>query len=158
MVRHTRTTNVDVMTKGNYIQSQLDLRARKAQSRLMSRLLRLFLVFGAIIGLLGQEAAFAGGPSFANVSTPVSMPVAASAMTPECAEMMKPQAPDKTPCKGLTLDCIAKMGCSIPMALWPASPDPIGPVTLAALITQIPVTSMADRTLLPDKQPPKPLI
>ena len=138
----------------NHDTSQFDFGAAKAQSRLMSRLLRLFLVFGAIVGLLGQEAAFARGPSFANVSTPV----AGSAMTPECAEMMKQQASDKTPCKGLTLDCIAKMGCNIPLALWPTSPDPIEPVTLAALLTQIPVTSMADRTLLPDKQPPKPLI
>ena len=121
---------------------------------MMSRLPRLFLVFGAIIGLLGQEAAFAIGPSFANAS----MPTAETAMSSECAEMMKQPAPDKAPCKGLTWDCIAKMGCSIPIAFWSSVADSLEPVARTALVAPIPVALMTSRTLLPDKQPPKLLI
>ena len=134
--------------------SQLDRGAAKAQSSTVSRLLRLFLVFGAIIGLLGQEAAFAIGPSFATASTSTAV----SAMSPECAEMMKQQAPEAAPCKGLTLDCIAKMGCGISIAFGPSFAEPLEPVAHTVLLTSIPVALMTSRTLLPDKQPPKLLI
>ena len=120
----------------------------------MSSLLRLLFVFGAIIGLLGQEAAFAIGPSSATASTSTAM----SAMSPECAEMMKQQAPQKAPCKGLTLDCIAKMGCGISIAFGPSSVEPLEPAVGTVLLASIPVALMTSRTLLPDKQPPKLLI
>jgi hypothetical protein len=130
--------------------SQLDRGAAKGQSGTVSRLLRLFLVFGAIIGLLGLEAAFAIGPSF-----PTALLSTASAMSPDCAEMMKQQAPEKAPCKGLTLDCIAKMGCGISIAFGPSFAEPLEPVAHTVLLGSIPAAVMTSRTLLPDKQPPK---
>lgn len=120
----------------------------------MSPLLRLFLVVGAVIGLLGQEAAFALGPSFAMTETST----ANSSMPPECAEMMSQQTPDEAPCKGLTLDCIAKMGCSIPMAFWHSAPEPLAFFVESPLAVPTPYAPLAGRTLLPDKQPPKHLI
>lgn len=120
----------------------------------MSRLLRLFLLFGAVIGLLGQEAAFAAGPAIVAETSAVSQ----APMSSDCAEMMKQQAPDESPCKGLTLDCIAKMGCSATIALMPPAAQPIQLALPTALVVPIPVAVMASLTLLPDKQPPKLLI
>ena len=39
------------------------------------------------------------------------------AMDADCMAMMAKQqpAPEKKPCKGLTLDCIAAMGCVVPL-------------------------------------------
>lgn len=78
----------------------------------MKRTLHLLLVLGALLGLFGQAAAFAVGPR-----APAA-PVAASTMDADCMEMMKkaPQPAEK-PCKGLTLDCIAAMGCVVPIVL-----------------------------------------
>lgn len=85
----------------------------------MKRWFSLLLLLGALLGLLGQEAAFAHVMPVAKAE----QTVAASQMSAECAEMMglakqKPQ-PEK-PCQGMTPDCIAKMGCAIPVALIPA--------------------------------------
>lgn len=45
-------------------------------------------------------------------------------MDAECMEMMqKDPPPAEKPCKGLTLDCIAAMGCVIPIVLR----DPVAP-------------------------------
>ena len=84
--------------------------------------LHLFLLLGALIGLLGQEAAFASGPPA--VSAPVAMSsMAASSMSEDCMKMMaQQQQPAQKPCKGMTLACIAAMGCVVPMAVRNDSP------------------------------------
>lgn len=56
------------------------------------------------MGLFLQTAAYAAGPQTA-VTT-----VQSKEMDASCMEMMK-QQPDKKPCHGLTLKCIATMGC-----------------------------------------------
>ncbi|WP_295632024.1 hypothetical protein [Novosphingobium sp.] len=117
----------------------------------MPRLLRMLLLFGAVIGLLGQEAAYAIGPSFAMTATASSV----ASMSPECAEMMKQQTPDTSPCKGLTLDCVAKMGCSIPMAVGESAPEPRTFFAESTVAVATRYAPLADRTILPDKQPPK---
>src|SRR3546814_6674820 len=70
------------------------------------------LLFGEMVGLLAQEVAFASAPAMSSAA------VTASQMSDEYAEMMKAATSqgDK-PCKGLTLDCIAKMGCELPSAV-----------------------------------------
>ncbi|ARS26961.1 hypothetical protein [Sphingomonas sp. KC8] len=83
----------------------------------MKRTLHLLLVLGALLGLFGQAAAYASGPRA------LAAPVAASTtdmsmMDAECMEMMqKAPQPAEKPCKGLTLDCIAAMGCVVPIVL-----------------------------------------
>ena len=51
-----------------------------------------------------------------SVPTAVSAPNA-MAMDADCMAMMAGQqpVPEKKPCKGLTLDCIAAMGCVVPL-------------------------------------------
>jgi hypothetical protein len=74
--------------------------------------LRLFLLLGALIGLFGQAAAYASVPPA------VSAPMAMSGMSEDCMKMMaEQQQPAQKPCKGMTLDCIAAMGCVVPMVL-----------------------------------------
>lgn len=77
----------------------------------MKRFFTSLLLLGAIIGLFGAQAAYARGPVAVKVAT-------AMAMDANCMAMMAKQkpAPENKPCKGLTLDCIAAMGCVVPLA------------------------------------------
>lgn len=87
----------------------------------MKRALQLLLLFGAVLGLFGQQAAYAAG------ARAVVAPTAVSQMSADCMEMMQkqPAQPAEKPCKGLTLDCIAAMGCVVPVVLKePATPTP----------------------------------
>lgn len=105
--------------------------------RVLKRRLSLLLLVGALFGLFGQGVALAAGPTLAQaMEASHAMPAGM-----DCSEMASPQkqAP-KQPCKGMTLACIAQMGCTIPMtfeeprplmehayaprlaAIWPGSP------------------------------------
>ncbi|HET6525491.1 MULTISPECIES: hypothetical protein [unclassified Sphingopyxis] len=117
----------------------------------MKRWLSFLLLFGAVLGLLGQEAAFASAPAI-----PASgMTIAAPAMSDECAEMMGiDKSGDGVPCKGLTFDCIAKMGCALPPIV--VSP----PMMIAAathvpgLLDPLPIQRLDGRTFGPEPDPP----
>lgn len=109
------------------------------------------LLFGAILGLLAQEVAFASAPA---MSVP-SAAIAAQAMSDECAEMMGiDKAPDKKSCAGLTLDCIAKMGCALP----PAVVSPAMPLAaeshIPGLLDPLPIRRLDGRTFGPEPDPP----
>src|SRR3546814_13278276 len=79
--------------------------------------LHLFLLLGALIGLLGQEAAFASGPPAVSAPLAVSS-MADSGMSADCLKMMaQPPQPAQQPFKGMTLACIAAMGYVLPMAV-----------------------------------------
>ncbi|PJG45269.1 hypothetical protein CAF53_24740 [Sphingobium sp. LB126] len=77
----------------------------------MKRLLALLLVIGALSGLFGAQMAAAH-----SVPQAADAPLA-KGMDADCMAMMAKQrpAPREKPCKGLTLDCIAAMGCVIPL-------------------------------------------
>lgn len=120
----------------------------------VKRFLASLLLIGALFGLFGAQMAAAR-----SVPTSVDAPKA-MAMDADCMAMMakhKP-VPEKQPCKGLTLDCIAAMGCVVPLVaanfstniatarvygapgFWPTdtvltgksfAPDPDPPTTLA---------------------------
>ena len=83
----------------------------------MKRWFSLLLLMGALLGLMGQEAAFARGmPVEQAAQSAAAVQTSAGLMSADCAEMMglakqKPQ-PDK-PCQGMTPDCMAKMGCAV---------------------------------------------
>ncbi|WP_255265929.1 MULTISPECIES: hypothetical protein [Sphingopyxis] len=118
----------------------------------VKRWLSLLLLLGAMLGLLAQEAAFASAPA---MPMPADTTIAASAMSDECAEMMGiDTSQDKAPCKGLTLDCIAKMGCALP-------PTVVTPATLLATsdhsaepTDQLPIARLRGRTFGPEPDPP----
>jgi hypothetical protein len=119
----------------------------------MSRWFSLLLLATALLGLLGQEAAFAR-------TVPVNRAdrvVAAAPMTPECAKMMGltnlAQHPDQ-PCQGMTPDCVAKMGCAVSLAL-------VEPFALhtslhlrAAALVPAPVLPLIGRDIGPEPEPP----
>lgn len=119
----------------------------------MNRWFSLLLLAGALLGLLGQEAAFAQ-------KMPVNMADragAAAQMTLECAEMMgqttPAQQPDE-PCQGMTPDCVAKMGCAVTVALF----EPLGlnsaPQFRAAAPMRAPVLPLIGRDTGPEPEPP----
>ncbi len=118
----------------------------------MKRRFAFLLLLGALLGLLAQEAAFASAPAI----PAQEMTVAVSAMSDECAEMMGVDASqDKAPCRGLTLDCIAKMGCALPPLVTAA---PAATLTAAphvrGLHDPLPVRRLAGRTIGPEPEPP----
>ena len=83
----------------------------------MKRAIHLFLLLGALIGMFGQAVAYASVPP----AMPVQMTMSGTAdsgMSEDCMKMMaQQQQPEQKPCKGMTLDCIAAMGCVVPMAI-----------------------------------------
>lgn len=119
----------------------------------MKRWFSLLILVGALLGLLGQEAAIARVIPVAKAE----QTVAASQMSPECAEMMrlakqKPQ-PEK-PCQGMTPDCIAKMGCALPLALLPPLAPGVSQEFRVAIPPQMPVAPLVGRDIGPEPEPP----
>lgn len=120
----------------------------------MKRWLSLMLLLGALLGLLGQEAAFARAMAVEQTEQTGAAPE----MSAECAEMMgltnpQPQ-PEKRPCEGMTPDCIAKMGCAVPVALIP--PAMIAPPIQihASTPPPSPVVRLVGRNTGPEPDPP----
>jgi len=110
------------------------------------------LLLGALLGLLAQEAAFASAPT-------IPMPeISASGMSPDCAEMMGiDTSQDKTPCAGLTLDCIAKMGCALPPAVVSSAMPLAVDAHIRGVLNPLPVRRLAGRTIGPEPDPPSRL-
>lgn len=118
---------------------------------LVKRWLSLMLLVGALFGLLGQEVAFA---SVSAIST-TDAAVTSSAMGDECAEMMAAEKSQKDePCKGLTLDCIAKMGCAIPLSVVTPDALPAPAEYRPARAENNPVARLVGRTFGPEPEPP----
>ena len=116
----------------------------------MKRILHALLLIGALIGLFGQQAAYAAGAHM------VTAPVTASQMSEDCMEMMQEQQPDpaKQPCKGLTLDCIAAMGCVAPIMLGDPAAPTAPPHAHAALAFWSAIPVLAGSELPPEQHPP----
>lgn len=120
----------------------------------MKRWFSMMLLIGALLGLFAQEAAFASGPL-----APAAQQTSVNASTgADCMEAMATdQQPSETPCKGLTLDCIAKMGCAVPLA-----PAPAGYATMVLSatvpdLTATPAKPMVGRNSGPEPHPPSRL-
>lgn len=126
----------------------------------MKQLLALLLLLGAMTGLWGQEAAFAAGPSFAPVmamqhsDNQADMPMSADCM----AMMQNAPQPGQKPCKGMTLDCIAAMGCVIPLGLVADVYVSGGIAPSADMHFALPAVTLTGRTLNPEPEPPATLI
>jgi len=115
------------------------------------RALRLLLLFGALLGIFGQQAAFAASERV------VTVPAAVFQMSPDCMEMMQDEQPQpaQKPCKGLTFDCIAAMGCIVPIIL----KEPAVPITAPLFVSSLafwPTTSIfAGNEIPPEQHPPQ---
>ncbi|MGD9471187.1 MAG: hypothetical protein AB7G24_05485 [Novosphingobium sp.] len=120
----------------------------------VKRWLSILMLAGVLLGLLGQEAAFARGMLAAKAG-PVS--ATATQMSADCAEMMAlaKQVPQpEAPCQGMTPDCIAKMGCAVPLALIPPLAFDLVLQFRAATPLQAPVAPLVGRDTGPEPEPP----
>ena len=124
----------------------------------MKRWFSLLLLMGALLGLMGQETAFARAMPVEKVEKSVAAAqTSAGQMSAECAEMMgvtkQKSQPDK-PCQGMTPDCIAKMGCAVVVALIP----PLLSATLTehrpSTPRQMPIASLVGHETSPEQHPP----
>lgn len=117
----------------------------------MQRWFSLFLLIGALVGLFGQETAYAA----ASAAPMLDRSTAEMPMSADCAEMMGIEQQDRdVACSDMSLDCVAKMGCAGPVALIPAvsteAAEMLGlPVPAVSL-----VASMVGRSPIPELHPP----
>ena len=121
----------------------------------------LLLLMGALLGLIGQETAFARAMPTAQAEQAAALvQTDADKMSADCAELMglsKQQPQADSPCQDMTPDCIAKMGCAVPVALIPpllsdtqTSSRPLAP-------RQSPVARLIGRETSPEPHPPADL-
>ncbi len=77
-------------------------------------------------------------------------------MDANCMAMMaKPQpAPEKKPCKGLTLDCIAAMGCVVPLVTANLASGIATPRIYDELAFWPTHVVLTGKSLAPDPEPP----
>jgi len=107
----------------------------------------LFLLLGALLGLFGQGMALAAAPA--------SLVFQATSVAAEsdCMKMMD-KAPDGEPCKGITLDCIAAMGCVVAFTLADEQPALNAPVLPTNVELASIVTPLSGRVPSPEPEPP----
>lgn len=122
----------------------------------VKRWFSLLLLMGALLGLVGQEAAIARVMSAQKAEQTATF----LQMSPECAEIMglaKQTPQPEKPCQGMTPDCIAKMGCAVPMALIPRLSFEAVPQLRAVAPPQMPVAPLVGRDTGPEPEPPATL-
>ncbi|MBF7015733.1 hypothetical protein [Novosphingobium sp. HR1a] len=116
----------------------------------MKRFLTSLLLIGALFGLFGAQMGAAR-----SVPTAIAAPKA-MAMDADCMAMMAKQkpAPEKQPCNGLTLDCIAAMGCVVPLVTADFSTD-IPQARVYGILGFWPTdTVLIGKSFAPDPAPP----
>lgn len=123
----------------------------------MKRWFSLLLLMGALLGLIGQEAAFARAlPTAQAAQTIAAAQTDPGEMSADCAEMMKlaQQPQPGAPCQGITPDCVAKMGCAVPVAVVPPLLG-AAPTQFRLLAPrQMPVARLIGREISPEIHPP----
>jgi len=119
----------------------------------VTRFLRLLLLTFAMIGLAGQSTALAMAPLMAG---PAAKQTAMAGM--DCKDIATTPSSDGAPCKKLTWQCIAAMGCLTAGALEPA----MLAMTMHPLVRTVPasrdVTRLVGRSYGPEPDPPSFLI
>ena len=111
--------------------------------------LRLLLVLLTLFGLVGQTAVYAMAP----IAAPAVSTIELAAPSDDCAGMAMSDS-DEMPCKGMTLDCIAKMGCLTPPVVAPAAGLATHPVIYERVAYSAPRETMAGVTVQPEIFPP----
>jgi hypothetical protein len=140
MAQRTHTMTIDAPL--NEAQAHIAMKTRFA----------LVLLVMALIGLFAQQAAYAAGPAMVSA-------ISKTAVMDNCAMAMGDRAmpahqTDSTPCKSMTLGCIAAMGCVIPLAQ-PQEPKPIARIALTPIVPTMPVVHrLHGLALHPEPDPP----
>lgn len=68
--------------------------------------------------------------------------------------MVQEQQPSDEPCKGLTLDCIAAMGCLVPIVLRDAPHVPAAPIPHQTMAFWTAAAILHGSDLTPEPEPP----
>ena len=123
----------------------------------MKRLVHVSLLFMALLGVMGQSTAMAMMPaSAAAVPAHQSPQVAMAGM--DCMDMANMSAPGQSPCKKVTLQCMAAMGCA-PAALVEPEARSIALLIVDQTKVAIPLAArLWGRTYGPEPDPPSFLI
>lgn len=138
-------------TLARYANSKFDGSPGTSHDRLVRHWFSLMVLLGALLGLFAQEAAFAAAPAMPQHE----MAASAAGMSDECAEMMGLDKPrSDTPCKGLTLDCIAKMGCALPLAVPALAASLINAHFRRAIVNEQLIPRLIGRNYGPEPDPP----
>jgi hypothetical protein len=117
----------------------------------LKRRLSLLLLLGALFGLFGQGVAYASGPA-RGATMEVTHTIPAGMDCPEMAAEHK-QTPEQ-PCKGLTLACIAQMGCVVPMTFEEPQATAQRAVVARLAATWPPSPVLAGLDVAPEPEPP----
>jgi hypothetical protein len=128
------------------------------------RIVPLLLLLGAVIGLFGQQVAYALGPGFVKpIMTNQHGSSSMAGMTgTDCDHMMMEAGQpahynDGKPCKDMSLACIAAMGCTIPIILGRESVPILGKPLLTAAAFWSTTPRFIGRSYGPEPEPPSRL-
>ena len=119
----------------------------------MKRLIHLGLLLMALLGVIGQSTATAMVPAQI-----VTGSMHASMADMDCMDMANTSAPGQSPCKKVTLQCMAAMGCA-PAALVEPEARSIALLIVDQTKAALPLaTRLWGRTYGPEPDPPSFLI
>ena len=119
----------------------------------MTRLIHICLLLAALGGLTGQSTAMAMAPA---PTSPGSSQASMAGM--DCTNMANVPVPEKSPCKNMTLQCMAAMGCVSLALVEPDSPAFDQP-SAGPLKATLPVAArLWGRSYGPEPDPPSFLI
>jgi hypothetical protein len=133
---------------------RIDFNDAYSDKHSVKRWLSILMLAGALLGLLGQEAAFARGMPAAKAE---QLSATAPQMSADCAEMMalaNQQTQPEEPCQGMTPECIAKMGCGATLALLLPLPIALPGEYRASMPLQASTMPLAGRKIGPEPEPP----
>ena len=123
----------------------------------MKRLMHIGLLLMALFGVLGQSTAMAMMPaSGAVMSSQQSFQLSMTGM--DCMDMAHKTAPGTTPCKKVTLQCMATMGCASFALVAPSSLSTVALVADPDVSTLPLAARLLGRTYGPEPDPPSFLI
>lgn len=119
----------------------------------MKRIIHICLLLAAFAGLIGQSAGMAMGPGPMRDG---SMQVSISGM--DSMDMANAPAPGTSPCKKMTLQCIAAMGCAPSALVAPATAAIASPVVERDKSAPSLMARLLGRSYGPEPDPPSFLI
>jgi hypothetical protein len=115
--------------------------------------LKLVLVMVALLGLFAQNMASAAGPSLVPVMAAETIAPAPVA----CPEMMPSDGDGPASCPGMTLACIAAMGCTPAFTIEQPTNAVSALNPAAAPAAWTPVAPLSGRSIEPEPHPPSTL-
>jgi hypothetical protein len=117
----------------------------------LKRIFCFLMMTGALLGLFAQSAAVAVGPAYVATHSATGI---ATTTAMDCSKMAPSQHEDTNTCKGLTLACIAHMGCGIPITLGDPPAQLVAPAITPMPATWHMIPDRAGRGVPPELRPP----